>query len=82
MYEADPFAARKAVEERQAKVAQKQAGSSQEAGGASGASQQSSEFSDAPEAKMAISLRDLVEDSVKKVCPPGSSFRYDFHCLS
>lgn len=64
MYDADPFAARKAVDERQAKAAQKATSQSTrvESGG-----QTSSEFSNAPEAKMAGSLRDLVEDAVKKV---------------
>ncbi|KAL7285060.1 hypothetical protein ACG7TL_000151 [Trametes sanguinea] len=65
MYEADPFAARKAVDERQEKAAKKK----EEANRAEGShkvSQTSSEFANAPEAKMATSLRDFVEDAVKK----------------
>lgn len=66
MYEADPFAARKAVNERQEKAAQKK----EEANRPEGHSrpiQQSSEFANAPEVKMASSLRDFIEDAVKKV---------------
>ncbi|CCL98140.1 uncharacterized protein FIBRA_00134 [Fibroporia radiculosa] len=65
MYDADPFAARKAVEERQAKAAQKAQASGREAQ-CSIVSQTSGEFLNAPEAKMASSLRDVVEDSIKK----------------
>ena len=66
MYDADPFAARKAVSERQEKAAKKkeEAGSSKDKG--QGGS--SPEFANAPEAKMAGSLREIVEDSIKKVC--------------
>ncbi|PIL31325.1 hypothetical protein GSI_06023 [Ganoderma sinense ZZ0214-1] len=65
MYEADPFAARKAVSDRQEKAAQKK----EEANRPEGHSrpiQQSSEFASAPEVKMASSLRDFIEDAVKK----------------
>ncbi|KAM5535888.1 hypothetical protein V8D89_010506 [Ganoderma adspersum] len=65
MYEADPFAARKVVNERQEKAAQKK----EEANRPEGHSrpiQQSSEFGNAPEVKMASSLRDFIEDAVKK----------------
>lgn len=66
MYDADPFSARKAVSERQEKAAKKkeEASSSNDKGQAS----PSPEFANAPEAKMAGSLRELVEDSIKKVC--------------
>ncbi|KZT08749.1 P-loop containing nucleoside triphosphate hydrolase protein [Laetiporus sulphureus 93-53] len=66
MYDADPFAARKAVEERQAKAAAKRAESSQEGQGTRGSTGASREFENAPEARMASALRDLVEDSIKK----------------
>ncbi|KIP11667.1 hypothetical protein PHLGIDRAFT_27719 [Phlebiopsis gigantea 11061_1 CR5-6] len=64
MYDADPFSARKAVSERQEKAAKKkeEASSSKDKGQAS----PSPEFANAPEAKMAGSLRELVEDSIKK----------------
>lgn len=65
MYESDPFAARKAVSERQEKAAKvKEETTSSDTRGTSGTSP---EFANAPEAKMASSLRDLVEDSIKKV---------------
>ena len=64
MYEADPFAARKAVTERQEKAAAKKQG---EASGSRSQPGTSPEFTNAPEAKMASSLRDLVEESIKKV---------------
>ncbi|KAI8990673.1 P-loop containing nucleoside triphosphate hydrolase protein [Trametes punicea] len=65
MYEADPFAARKAVEERQEKAAKKKEQASRGEGNSVG-SHGSSEFAHAPEAKMAASLREFVEDAVKK----------------
>lgn len=63
MYEADPFAARKAVAERQEKAAKKKETSSNDKGQGG----TSPEYANAPEAKMASSLRDLVEESIKKV---------------
>lgn len=66
MYEADPFAARKAVEERQA-IAKKKDTKSQ-APDSRGVVKTSPEFANAPEAKMASGLRDLVEDCIKQVC--------------
>ncbi|TFY64181.1 hypothetical protein EVJ58_g2777 [Rhodofomes roseus] len=66
MYDADPFAARKAVDERQAKVVQKREASSFDDNTARDGKHVSREFENAPEAKMAGSLRDLVEDSIKK----------------
>lgn len=67
MYDADPFAARKAVDERQATAAQKTASKAARAEDSSQLAQTSLEFANAPEAKMASALRDLVEDAVKKV---------------
>lgn len=67
MYDADPFAARKAVDERQANAAQKKASSAAGAGPSKGGQTVSREFENAPEAKMAGALRDLVESSIKKV---------------
>ncbi|EPT05932.1 hypothetical protein FOMPIDRAFT_1026812 [Fomitopsis schrenkii] len=66
MYDDDPFAARKAVDERQAKTAQKKEDSSTGGNTSKGGKTVSREFENAPEAKMAVSLRDLVESSIKK----------------
>ncbi|TCD63345.1 hypothetical protein EIP91_005646 [Steccherinum ochraceum] len=72
MYDADPFAARKIVDERQAKAAQKPENVSQPSGGGSAQSaghniaSSSPGFSHAPEVKMGSSLRELVEESIKK----------------
>ena len=66
MYEADPFAARKSVNERQEQAAKRR----EEASDPQSSSKKvhgSPEFEHAPEAKMASSLRDFVEDAVKKV---------------
>ncbi|TFK86940.1 P-loop containing nucleoside triphosphate hydrolase protein [Polyporus arcularius HHB13444] len=65
MYEADPFAARKAVEERQEKVSKKKEESSRPEN-SSREVRQSSEFAHAPEAKMASALRDFVESAIKQ----------------
>lgn len=65
MYEADPFAARKAVTERQEKIAKKKTEETSGRDGGRGGT--SSEFANAPEAKMASGLRELVEGSIKKV---------------
>jgi hypothetical protein len=66
MYDADPFAARKEVEERQAKAAKKR----EEASGGGTSAQRSQtisgEFAQAPEVKMASGLRKMVEDAIKK----------------
>ncbi|KAA1467821.1 P-loop containing nucleoside triphosphate hydrolase protein [Dentipellis sp. KUC8613] len=69
MYEADPFAARRSVEERQAKAAKKKEEAQEaSASGASGAStpRLPNDFARAPEVKMAMDLRTLVEDAIKK----------------
>ncbi|GBE77256.1 Putative DEAH-box ATP-dependent helicase [Sparassis crispa] len=65
MYDADPFAARKVVAERQAKVAQKKEESSQQAQSFGGV-RASTEFANAPEVKMAAAMRSFVEEAVKK----------------
>ena len=65
MYDADPFTARKAVDERQEKSAKKKEEASQPSS-SRGPAQTSQEFVHCPEAKMASSLRDLVEESIKK----------------
>ncbi|KAI0368891.1 P-loop containing nucleoside triphosphate hydrolase protein [Pilatotrama ljubarskyi] len=65
MYEADPFAARRSVGERQEKAAKKKEDAVR-GEGSSKPSHSSSEYANAPEAKMATSLRDFVEDAVKK----------------
>lgn len=69
MYEADPFAARKAVDERQAKAAQKRGQSSSDThtDSARGNSVVSGELSTVPEVRMATTLREQVEDAVKQV---------------
>lgn len=62
MYDADPFAARRAVDERQAKAAQnRQQGNSKDS-----TTQVSKEFAHSPEVRMTTELRDLVEGVVKK----------------
>jgi hypothetical protein len=67
MYESDPFAAYNAVKRRQEEAAKQRAAS--EAGTSKSAAQPqvSKEFIDAPEVKMAISLRDTVEEAIRKV---------------
>ncbi|KAF8445690.1 P-loop containing nucleoside triphosphate hydrolase protein [Boletus edulis BED1] len=75
MYDADPFAARKEVEERQAKAAQKK---DQKVTGFRENTLKSSnspEFTQVPEVRMSSTLRDLVEDTVKK----GRSVFYPSH---
>lgn len=68
MYEADPFAARKMVDERQAKAAAKREEARKPVGERSDRPSTTSEFTYAPEVKMATPLRDSVEQSIKKVC--------------
>ena len=64
MYENDPFAARKAVDERQKTAKMREEATS---GSKSSVSATSPEFAQAPEVKMASSIRDIVEESIKKV---------------
>lgn len=66
MYEADPFAARKVVGERQEKAAKKK----EDGGRGQGSADRgpgASDYASAPEAKMATTLRDFVEDAIKKM---------------
>ncbi|KAI0673812.1 P-loop containing nucleoside triphosphate hydrolase protein [Trametes maxima] len=65
MYDADPFAARKLVQDRQEKASKKKEEVTRGEGSAR-PGRVSSEYANAPEAKMATSLRDFVEDAVKK----------------
>ncbi|KAL4253594.1 hypothetical protein ABKN59_003415 [Abortiporus biennis] len=65
MYDADPFAARKAVDERQAKAAKKREETAGSSSNTASLNATSPEFSHLPEVKMAGSLRELVEDSIK-----------------
>lgn len=62
MYDADPFAARQEVNERQARATVKH-----ENTGARQSGTISDEFSQIPEVKMATPLRELVENAIKKV---------------
>ncbi|KAH0838102.1 P-loop containing nucleoside triphosphate hydrolase protein [Lanmaoa asiatica] len=68
MYDADPFAAQKEVEERQAKAAQKKEEKAADLQGdiRKSSSSISHEFTQVPEVRMSSTLRDLVEDTVKK----------------
>jgi ATP-dependent RNA helicase DHX57 len=68
MYEADPFAARKAVDDRQAKANKLKA--EQEAAANGGRKREkpvTNEFTNAPEVKMAASLREKTETAIKLV---------------
>jgi len=67
MYQADPFAARKEVDERQARAAQKGRKTSDDNTADVRSQPISSEYSQAPEVKMASGLREMVEDTIKKV---------------
>jgi hypothetical protein len=71
MYDADPFAGRQEVNERQAKAALKH-----ENTGARTSGPVSNEFSQIPEVKMATTLRELVEDAIKKVRMCTTSGRF------
>lgn len=66
MYQADPFAARKEVDERQARAVQKSRETS-DSNTDLRSQPVSSEYSHAPEVKMASGLREMVEDTIKKV---------------
>jgi ATP-dependent RNA helicase DHX57 len=69
MYDADPFTARKEVDDRQVKAAKKQEEASiqDEPRGKATLGRASHEFSRVPEVKMATSLRELVESAIKQV---------------
>ncbi|KAJ3829380.1 P-loop containing nucleoside triphosphate hydrolase protein [Lentinula raphanica] len=82
MYDADPFAARKEVEERQARAAERRAQASSNAAighnTRANIASASGEFSQAPEVRMAKALRDQVEEAVKQelsVYPPLDEIR-------
>ncbi|KAI0076064.1 P-loop containing nucleoside triphosphate hydrolase protein [Panus rudis PR-1116 ss-1] len=67
MYDADPFAARRAVNERQTKAAAKQEERSNPSEALNNTRPGTSrEFTNAPEVKMATTLREFVERSIKK----------------
>ncbi|EPQ60243.1 P-loop containing nucleoside triphosphate hydrolase protein [Gloeophyllum trabeum ATCC 11539] len=66
MYDPDPFAAKKAVEERQAQAAQRKEQKSQSVSEERRGGQVSPEFASAPEVKMAGSLREQVETCIKR----------------
>lgn len=77
MYDPDPFAARKQVKERQARAAEKHANTSIESASENTRKSNlpvSGEFSQAPEVRMAVALRDRVEEAVKQVCQKLSCF--------
>ena len=68
MYDADPFQAKKIVEERQAKAAQKSQRASTLSVADTKVHQSSSRTSsDHPEVIMATSLRESIEDAIKQV---------------
>lgn len=72
MYDPDPFAAKKMVQERQTKASEKReavaAAASETTPGSREASLAAREFERYPEVKMAPELRAMVEDSIKQVC--------------
>lgn len=89
MYNADPFTARKMVDERQAKAAQRREETSRPEGRGSDAINRSlglgvfsSEFSNAPEVKMASGLREVVEESIKKVRTGNLGLNYGILTIS
>lgn len=66
MYDADPFLAKKTVEDRQIKATEKR-DSAASTSRASSTISSSREFERCPEVKMAPDLRDIVEDAIKQV---------------
>ncbi|KIM88927.1 hypothetical protein PILCRDRAFT_813926 [Piloderma croceum F 1598] len=66
MYQADPFAARKEVDERQARAAHKGRETSDSNTADLRSQPVSSEYYYAPEVKMASGLREMVENTIKK----------------
>jgi ATP-dependent RNA helicase DHX57 len=65
MYEADPFAARKSVADRQEKAAKKK--EAQETAETPASQSKSKLFDDPPEVKLSSELRGLVENAIKMV---------------
>ncbi|KAH7923230.1 P-loop containing nucleoside triphosphate hydrolase protein [Leucogyrophana mollusca] len=82
MYDADPFAARREVDERQAKAAQRREIKESDQDSGERQNTVSSEFAHVPEVKMAGELRDLVEDVVKKASAVFSANGEDPSVLS
>ena len=78
MFDADPFAARKEVGERQTKATRMKEQKAIDLQGDMHKSSISPEFTRAPEVRMSSALRDLVEDTVKK--GRGSLF-FNLHVL-
>ncbi|KAL0951656.1 hypothetical protein HGRIS_008336 [Hohenbuehelia grisea] len=66
MYDADPFAAKKEVEARQEQATKRREDSHRASDDPRAKSKTSSEFDHAPEVRMASSLRELVEESIKQ----------------
>ena len=69
MYESDPFAAKREVEERQAQATKRREEASTPTPKADHKSTSAPISSNYPEVIMATSLRDLVEEAIKKVRP-------------
>ena len=67
MYEPDPFTAYKAVKQRQEEAFKKKAALEASTSNPIAQPRVSKEFIDAPEVKMATSLRDTVEEAIRKV---------------
>ena len=68
MYESDPFAAYKAVKQRQEEAAKQKVALEASSSKSAVQPKVSKEFINAPEVKMATSLRDTVEEAIRKVC--------------
>lgn len=77
MYEADPFSARQKVDARQAKASERSAqhDSNAESSSSKSSGPASSEFSQAPEVRMASGLRELVEDAIRKASRDVNTFQ-------
>jgi len=67
MYESDPFAAYRAVKRRQEEAGKQKAALEATTSKSTAQPQVSKEFINAPEVKMAASLRDAVEEAIRKV---------------
>lgn len=77
MYEADPFAARKSVEDRQEKAAKKKEETPQAATRPAPRTEPSP-FDSSPEVKLSTELRELVESAIKTVLLSGCRDAYHF----
>jgi hypothetical protein len=73
MYDADPFAARKSVTERQEKAAKKK--EAKQIVGAPAPESKRDPFDDSPEVKLSSDLRELVENAIKMVITFNSFIR-------